>query len=91
MKEFEFKYEKIKEEDLDIKVSIRHNNIPNSYSLEKIRICNVHLTHTPTGLTCNVDSDTGIDTGYKYALKELEKKYTKLIRKKKITNLQQQR
>lgn len=43
MKEFEFKYEKIKEEDLDIKVSIRHNNITNSYSLEKIRICNVHL------------------------------------------------
>lgn len=70
-----------------MKVSIRREGIPYSYSPEQIRVCNIHLTHIPTGLSCSVDSNTGIDTGYKYALKELEKKYAKLISKKKPRNL----
>lgn len=82
MKEFEYK--KINEEDLDIKVSIRRDGFPYSYSSDQIRVCNIHLTHRPTGLSCNVDSNTGIDTGYKYALKELEKKYAKLIAKRSL-------
>lgn len=82
LEQFEFKYEKINEEDLEIKVSIRREGFPYSYSPDQIRVCNVYMKHKPTGLETSVDSNTGIDTGYKYALKELEMKYTKLIAKK---------
>lgn len=75
-KKIEFKNnKKIKEEDLDISVNIRWEGFPYSYSKDKIKIHNVHLKHKPTGLTYSIDSNTGFDTGYKYALEKLEKLY----------------
>lgn len=84
MKEFENKVKKIDEVDLDIIVNVRWDGFPYSYSEDKIRVYNIKIVHKPTGLTASVDSNTGIDTGYKYALNELEKKYTKLVLKKKL-------
>lgn len=65
---------KIKEEDLDIRVNISWEGFPYSYSTEKIKVHKVHLTHMPTGLTYSTDSNTGFDTGYRYALNKLEDK-----------------
>lgn len=84
MKKFEFELEKINEADLDIKVNVRWDGIPYSYSEEKIRVYNIKIVHKPTGLIASADSNTTIDMGYKYALNELEKKYTKLVLKKKL-------
>lgn len=89
MKELEFKYEKINEEDLEVTVTTRYEGFPYSCSPDKIRIYNVHLKHKPSGLEYNVDSNTGIDTGYQYALKELEKILTKFIAKKRTFKVNQ--
>ena len=83
MEGFEFQPEKIKEEDLDVNVSIRRERYPFSHSEDTRIVYNISLTHKPTELTYSTDSYFSLDIGYANALEMLQKIYSKLIVKKK--------